>query len=202
MPSSEAAARSKRKRDVTSTEPNKKSRASPDAEMEDPSAEILLLEKGILESRKNYNDITKLLATMASFEDGEPESMLAAVALCRIFVRLLAQGSLTPKKKSSEKEATVVKWLRTQLGEYQSSLIAILKEDELASTALTLCMRLLKAEGDHFNGAADYQFPHGFLNNMLTILLTTENEVAMKSYIEEYVEEHDDIRYFTFKGLR
>src|SRR5687767_14509473 len=146
MPSSEAAARPKRKRDVTSTEPNKKSRASPDAEMEDPSAEILLLEKGILESRKNYNDITKLLATMASFEDGEPESMLAAVALCRIFVRLLAQGSLTPKKKSSEKEATVVKWLRTQLGEYQSSLIAILKEDELASTALTLCMRLLKAE--------------------------------------------------------
>ena len=63
-----------------------------------------------------------------------------------------------------------MKWLRTQLGEYQSNLMAILKEEELASTALTLCMRLLKAEGDHLNGVGEYQFPHGFLNNVLTIL--------------------------------
>lgn len=201
MPSSEAAARFKRKRDVTTTAPNKKSRASPDAEMEDSGAEVLLLEQGILESRKNYNDITKLLGMVSDSEDGEL-SMLAAVALCRIFVRLLAQGSLTLKKKSSEKEATVVKWLRTQLGEYQSSLVAIMQEDEVTSNHLKLCMTLLKAEGDHYNGVGDYQFPHGFLNNIITTLVTKENEEGIKAYIEEYVEEHDDIRYFTFKGLR
>lgn len=202
MPSADAASRSKRKRDATSAAPNKKSRASPDAEMEDPSAQILLMEQGILESRKNYNDITKLLATVNEFKDGKPESVLAAVALCRIFVRLLAQGALTPKKKASEREATIVKWLKNQLGEYQSKLIAMMKVEELTTTALTLGMKLLKAEGDHFHGAGDYQFPHGFLNNMLRILLTSENEDAIKAYIEEYVEEHDDIRYFTFKGLQ
>lgn len=50
--------------------------------MEDLSVEILLLEKGILELWKNYNDIMKLLVMMVSFEDGEFEFMLVVVVFC------------------------------------------------------------------------------------------------------------------------
>lgn len=197
------AERIKRKRSSVQEEPTKRRRSSVSSnESEDPNAKILLMEQGILESRKNYNDITVLLSTANDFKNGDPESMLATVALCRIFLRLLAQGSLVLKKSLSEKDQVVVGWLRKQFAEFKRTLVAILRDEELAPTALTLCMRTLKAEGESFSEKEEYSFPRSFLRDIVSSLFASENDEVMKAYIEEFVEEYDDIRYFTFDAVK
>lgn len=201
----------KRKRASEGDKPEKRRRSlsgseeDSDEEMEgaeDPNAKILLLEQGILESRKNYNDITVLLSTMANHEDGNPESMLAAVALCRVFVRLLAQGSLVSKPNQSEKETVVVNWLREQFSVYKKTLLSFLEDEDLSMTALTLSMRVLKAEGEHMYRGDDYRFPEALLQGIVSTMLRADDEDVRQAYIEDYAEQYDDIRFFTFKSVK
>ncbi|KAF4965062.1 hypothetical protein FSARC_7096 [Fusarium sarcochroum] len=206
MPKATSAERSKRKRSTHAhEEPTKRRRSSTssnESESEDPNAKILSMEQGILESRKNYNDITVLLSTANGFKNGDAESMLATVALCRIFLRLLAQGSLISKKTLSEKDLVVVGWLKEQFGEFKKTLVEILKDEELAPTALTLCMRTLKAEGEFFYDKDEYTFPRAFLREIVAALFESDNEDVIKAYVEEFVEQYDDIRYYTFNSVK
>ncbi|OAQ84259.1 nucleolar complex protein [Purpureocillium lilacinum] len=191
---------SKRKRASTADKPTKRRRSSSGSEdNDDPNAKILLMEQGILESRKNYNDITVLLS--AAKEDSE-EAILATVALCRIFVRLLAQGALTFKKSLSEKEGVVVGWLRDQLSQYKVLLLEQMADEDLAVTALTLCMRVLKAEGEFLSNKEEYSFPTAFIGDVVAAVLESTNEDVRTAYIEEFAEQYDDIRYFTFKSIK
>lgn len=194
----------KRKRTSTGDKVTKvtKRRRSSNEEAEDPSAKILLMEQGILESKKNYNDIATLLSIASRYEDGEDESTLAAVTLCRIFLRLLAQGSLIAKKGLSEKDSVVVGWLKDQFSQYKTLLQNMLGDEDLAVTALTLCMRTLKAEGEHLYDKEEYTFPQAFLESIVAVLITSDNEDARKAFLESYVEEYDDIRYYTFKSVK
>ncbi|KAG6007282.1 hypothetical protein E4U21_006200 [Claviceps maximensis] len=191
----------KRKRASAEDKPVKRRRSS-SAESEDPNAKILLLEQGILESRKNYNDIAVLLTTAGQYAAGEPESMLAAVALCRVFMRLLAQGSLIAKKSLSEKDLVVVSWLKDQLSQYKIILLNLLGEEELAVTALTLSMRLLKAEGQFLYDKEEYSFPAAFMESIIRAILVSDNEDVRRAFIEEFAEQYDDIRFFTFKSVK
>ncbi|KAJ4271728.1 Maturation and nuclear export of 40S ribosomal subunits interacting protein [Fusarium torreyae] len=204
MPKAAAAAKRKRSSTHAHEEPTKRRRSSTSSmESEsDPNAKILLMEQGILESRKNYNDINVLLSTANDFKNGDPESMLATVALCRIFLRLLAQGSLISKKTLTEKDLIVVGWLKEQFGEFKKTLTQILKDEELAPTALTLCMRTLKAEGEFFYDKDEYSFPRAFLREIVSALFESENEDVIKAYVEEFVEQYDDIRYYTFNSVK
>lgn len=191
----------KRKRASAGEKPAKRHRSLSE-ESEDPNAKILLMEQGILESKKNYNDITVLLSTAGEYENGEPESMLAAVALCRIFVRLLAQGALIAKKSLSDKDTVVVGWLKDQFTQYKTLLMSLLGEEELAVTALTLSMRLLKAEGEFLYDKEEYSFPTAFMENIVKAVLLSDNEDVRRAFIEEFAEQYDDIRYFTFKSVK
>ncbi|KAF5023913.1 hypothetical protein F66182_4035 [Fusarium sp. NRRL 66182] len=188
MPKSASAARLKSKKS--------------DDEFQDPSAEILLMEEGILSSRKNFNDIPILLRTANDFKDGEEKSVLAAVALSRIFIRLLAQGSLIAKKTLSEKDRLVVGWLKEQFGETKKTLLAFLKDEELACMALTLCMRTLKAEGEFLYDKDEYTFPQAFLREIVASLFESDNQDVIKAYVEDFVEQYDDIRYYTFNAVK
>ncbi|KAG5927593.1 hypothetical protein E4U42_002054 [Claviceps africana] len=192
---------SKRKRASGNDKPAKRRRSS-SAESDDANAKILLLEQGILESKKNYNDIPVLLTTAGQYANGEAESMLATVALCRVFVRLLAQGSLVAKKSLSEKDLFVVGWLKDQLSQYKAILLSLLGEEELAVTALTLSMRLLKAEGQFLYDKEEYSFPTAFMENIVRAILLSDNEDVRRAFIEEFAEQYDDIRFFTFKSVK
>ncbi|KFA80238.1 hypothetical protein S40288_04540 [Stachybotrys chartarum IBT 40288] len=198
----------KRKRTLNKDVPQKRRRSVSEEESqsesddEDPNAKILLMEQGILESRKNYNDIIALQATMNDFRNGNPESMLATVALCRVFVRLLAQGSLTPKRNLSDKDTVVLQWLRDQYEQYKAALLQLLGLEELAVTGLTLCMKVLKAEGQYLYDKVDYTFPRAFLEEIVSGIITSEHEDVRSAYLQEYAEQYDDIRYFTFKFVK
>ncbi|PHH71994.1 hypothetical protein CDD80_4850 [Ophiocordyceps camponoti-rufipedis] len=188
---------SKRKRASTEQKPVKRRRSSTGDDEADDGARILAMEQGILESRKNYNDISLLLRTA---EGHTEESMLATVALCRVFLRLLAQGSLTFKKPPSEKGSVVVSWLRDRLLQYKELLLLRLADEDLAVTALTLCMRIFKAEGQFLSGK-EAVFPAAFLEDVLERVLVVEGGDVRRAFVEDFVEQFDDVRFYTFKTL-
>lgn len=192
---------SKRKRASAGEKPAKRQRSS-SVESDDPNAKILLMEQGILESKKNYNDISVLLKTAGQYGNGKPEPMLAAVALCRVFMRLLAQGSLITKNSLSEKDLVVVGWLKDQLSQYKAVLLSLLGDEELAVTALTLSMRLLQAEGQFLYDKEEYTFPTAFMESIVRVILLSDNEDVRRAFIEEFAEQYDDIRFFTFKSVK
>ncbi len=170
--------------------------SSNEEEEQDAQAQILELENKILESKKHYNNIPKLLKLLET-----EDAILAAVALCRVFSRLMTSGELTKKAGSSEKEDVVVAWLRERYYEYKSGLCELLESPEAAPAIFTLCMRMLKNEGTHLKNGQDYSFPSRFLTDIMKTLLSLDGDDLRQKFSEEYVEEYDDIRYYTFEAI-
>ncbi|PHH76743.1 hypothetical protein CDD82_3865 [Ophiocordyceps australis] len=197
-----AAQRSKRKCTLSDNKLSKKKRSlgSEADDKGDGGAQILLLEQGILESRKNYNDISVLLKTAHSRDSDE--SLLATVALCRVFIRLVAQGSLASKKGQKESENVVAAWLRERLQQYKELLLGLLADQELAATALTLCMRIVKAEAERSGERNEYTFPFAFHQDVVGGIIRCDDDGVRQAYVEEYAEQFDDIRYYTFKSIK
>ncbi|KAK8087967.1 hypothetical protein PG997_002928 [Apiospora hydei] len=203
MPSKTAEAPLKRKRSEGAEKPKKRARSDSgsgsDAE-DNAQAEILLLENGILESKKNYNNITRLLDLARNKKDGE-SSLVATVALCRVFLRLLAQGSMSKKADQSEKETIVIQWLKDRLVDYEGVLIDALAEEDTESTALTLAMRVLKAEGQYRDNKDEYSFPEPFLKDIVHAIIFDGSEDLREEFCEKYLGEYCDVRYYAFKAM-
>jgi U3 small nucleolar RNA-associated protein 19 len=174
------------------------------SEAADTHAEIIQLEKNILESRKHYNNIATLISLAQKRDAGDAEvAVVAAVSLCRVFIRLLAAGNLTKKKGVSEKEETVLRWLRERLSEYRTVLTSMLQQEQAALTATTLSMRLLKAEAQYLNSTGEYSFPGASFSQFLTGLMRPEVDDSVRAeFVEKFVDEYDDIRFYTFRTLR
>lgn len=207
---------SKRKRPNTTEPPKKRARSESTSsdngqdgdgddadDGDDPQAKILLLETAILESKRNYNNITTLLHIARDQDNDEDEALLATVALCRVFIRLLAGGSLHRKKNLAEKDVILVHWLRDRLAEYHEVLLSFLTNDDHALTALTLSMRLLKAHGQYpYRDADEHSFPKALLRDIVAALCRPGADQVRREFVEKFVDEYDDIRLYTFKAIQ
>ena len=202
----------KRKREVKAVPARKRARSesesegsSEDDDQDDRRGEILLLENEILESKKNYNNIAKLIQiAQDNTDDATETALVASVALCRVFIRLLSAGTLSKKKGTTEKELVVVHWLKDRLSEYKSLLSVQLRDDGLASTALTLAMRLLKAEAQHIPGPNDdYSFSKSYYTDIVETCLaaSTKSGGPAQALIESFVSQYDDVRFHTFRAI-
>ncbi|KAF3769201.1 CBF-domain-containing protein [Cryphonectria parasitica EP155] len=194
----------KRKRPATKDLPKKRPRAGQDDDHVDNSeVDILSLETAILESKKNYNNITVLLDTARSLEEDEDTALLAVIALCRVFVRLLAAGALLRKKSMPEKDVVVVHWLRDRLAEYHEILLSMFSLEDYAMTILTLSMRLLKTEGQYPQSERDaYCFPKSFLKDIVGALCQSLVDPAVRAeFVSNFVDEFEDVRLYTFKAV-
>lgn len=200
----------KRKRDPSKAErsesKSKSRRKSPSEDgndAEDVQSEILRLEAQILESRKHYNNIAALLQR-ARQSDAENEGpILAAVALCRVFSRLLVTGDMVKSKGMSEAEGVIVSWLKERYRE----LCTLLLDDFLRSehppkqsVALTLLMRLVKEEA---KSQKDYKLKNGPLPRLIDVLLRLpSDDLNREEFAEKYLKQFDDIRYQTFQTIK
>ncbi|KAH8656977.1 nucleolar complex protein-like protein [Tricladium varicosporioides] len=203
MPAATAVTSRPEKRKRVSPEKRPSKRARSESSEEDGQAQILLLENEIFESKKNYNNIVTLIKIFTNDTGDADDSVVAAISLCRVFTRLLVAGELVQKRGGSEKEAIVVKWLKERYTEYKTALLDILGEEGISATALTLCMRLLKTEGESMQSNKEYQFPTMFLTGIVAALLQPESDSsARKEFSENFVEEYDDIRYYTLDAIR
>jgi U3 small nucleolar RNA-associated protein 19 len=191
----------KRKRISSTEKPSKRARS--ESSEEDAQARILLLENETFESKKNYNNIAKLIKILRDDDEDADNSVVAAISLCRVFVRLTMSGEMAKKQGSTEKDAVVVKWLKERYSEYKTALLLFLGEEGVDATALTLCMRLLKTEGEYLRNTQDYNFPTSFLTEIIQGLLRPDGGEAVRAeFGNKYVEEYDDIRFYTFKSIK
>ncbi|KAG4437686.1 hypothetical protein IFR05_006848 [Cadophora sp. M221] len=193
----------KRKRASSEKRPSKRARSdsSESSGEEDSQAQIILLADEILRSKKNYNNISKLIQILRAEGEEADDSAVAAISLCRVFTSLMVSGDIIKKQSTTEKDAVVIKWLKERYSEYKTGLLVLLGEEEISSTALDLCMRLLKTEGQYLRGQ-EYSFPTTFLSDMVRVFLDPEcNESAREEFSEIYVEEYDDIRFYTLEAL-
>ncbi|KAL8665331.1 MAG: hypothetical protein Q9202_002382 [Teloschistes flavicans] len=159
--------------------------------------EILLLESQILESRRNYNSIATLLRHVQVGNGRDSASITAAVALCRVFCRLLAIGSLSKPREAPESEITIVQWLRGQLEAYKHILLSLLSMADLvvSSTTLALLMRLLKGETESLNQAPDDIWRNGTFKSIVSKLIAADTPNPIREeFAEKYLQPFDDVR--------
>ena len=198
--------RRKRKRKDETSQASKKSRtAVVDTPQEvDFQDQALQLEEEILESQTNYNSILTLLRHLQENNGADDEDVIAAVALCRVFCRLMAGGNLSKLRESSANEATIVQWLRERLYDYEKELLRMFGNESIGkqSTALTIVMRLVKEKASYLNQSEDAFWQNGLFRQLVQTLI--EEEVAEETrseFVEKYVEKYDDVRYYTFASL-
>lgn len=198
--------RRKRKRKDETSQASKKSRtAVVDTPQEvDFQDQALQLEEEILESQTNYNSIHTLLRHLQENNGADDEDVIAAVALCRVFCRLMAGGNLSKLRESSANEATIVQWLRERLYDYEKELLRMFRNESIGkqSTALTIVMRLVKEKASYLNQSEDAFWQNGLFRQLVQTLI--EEEVAEETrseFVEKYVEKYDDVRYYTFASL-
>jgi len=195
-----SAGSAKRKRSSSDKRPSKRARS--ESSEEDGQAQILLLENEIFESKKNYNNVATLIKILKTDSEDADDSVIAAISLCRVFTRFIVAGDLANKKGATDQEAVVVKWLKERYTEYKNSLFDLLGEEGISATALALCMRLLKTEGENTR-TQEYQFPSSFLTGIVQALVKPESDAnARKEFSEKFVEEYDDIRFYTFEAIK
>lgn len=207
---SKAAATKKRKRQDLGTAPdvtrNGKTRRT---EKSAPCStgveeEVLLLESQILESRRHYNKITTLLSYCHDHVQ-EKRSITAAVALCRIFCRLMAMGTMSKPKHAPENEIIIAQWLQSQLGAYKEAVLDLFvaADPSMQSTALTLLMRLLKEESASLNLTPEGNWRDGTFANLVSKIVGSRTvDVVREEFVEKYMQPYDDVRYFAFVCLR
>ena len=166
--------------------------------------QALQLEDKILESRTNYNSIHTLIEYMKQNDEAETERIIAAVALCRVFCRLMAGGRLSKLRESSGNEVTIMQWLRERLNDYEQALLRMLRINNTGtqSTTLTVLMRLVKEKVSHLNRSEDGLWQDGLFGQLVQTLI--EEEVAEETrteFVQKYVEEYQDVRFYTFACL-
>lgn len=197
----------KRKRDPSKPErresKSKSRRKSLSDHSNDVESEIALLEAQILESRKHYNNIATLLQLGKQTGSENEAPILAAVALCRVFSRLLATGDMVKSKGMGESEVVVVSWLKERYRE----LLDLLLDDFLRSehppkqsVALTLVMRLVKEESKAQSGQT---IKSGPLPRLVQVLLSLPaDDLTRDEFAEKYFKQFDDVRFQTFQTIK
>lgn len=166
---------------------------------------ILLLESQILESRQHYNNIATLLQYCRDDVGWGKRGITAAVALCRIFCRLMAMGNLSKPRQSPENEVVIVQWLQSQLDSYKAMLLDLLSAADpgMQSTALTLLMRLLKGESESSVANQENGWRHGTFSSLVSKIISSDSADAVREeFMEKYLEPFDDVRYYAFVCLR
>ncbi|KAK5127010.1 hypothetical protein LTR85_008369 [Meristemomyces frigidus] len=201
----------KRKRDDAAAATNGvKSRKAPKTvgKSDNTQAKILLLEEQILESRTHYNNIVELQSLVNNIDQKPKTATLAAVSLCRVFCRLIASEALVKRNTASEADGQVVQWLKARLRDYVDGLATQWigsPDPSQESTALTLLMRIVKEETSQGSRRSEQAWrteTSTFYTLVETLLEKTEAEGARQEFVEKYVEEHDDVRSYTFSAVR
>ena len=158
------------------------------------------LEENILSSRTNYNSIHTLLGYLRNDDGAENERIVATVALCRVFCRLMAGGSLSKLRESSSNELTIIQWLRERLQDYEQGLLRMLRTEDMGtqSTALTVLVRLVKEKASHLNQSEDAIWHDGLFGQLVQTLIAEDVfEEVRNEFVEKYVKKYEDVRFYT-----
>ncbi|PWW78911.1 CBF-domain-containing protein [Tuber magnatum] len=176
-----------------------------DLQRKQTADEIEGLEKEIVASPRGYNHVVGLLEYLKSPEKANISA--AATSLCRAFIKLMAKGELSKKKRATDAEIQVLEWLRGQFRTFVGKLCGLLdyKDGGVQEEVLWLLMRLVKAAAEHLTppGEEAY-FPHGLFQRIVESLVCAENlgDYVRIQFAENYLDVYDDIRYSFFAAIK
>lgn len=175
--------------------------------VDDGKAQVLQLEEQILQSPKHYGNIVQLQNLMVDNDEQPEDANLAAVVLGRVFLRLIASDKLLKDKDASEEESRVTVQLRGWLNQYTTVLSSWIGSPNATkeNTALKLLMRLVKEEASGSSKSAEQSWRNtrgAFATLLQALVQNTEAEGAREEFIDEFAEEHDDIRFYTFVAVK
>lgn len=196
------AVKRKRQENGDASKKRRKSGSGGDGDDDDLKTHIQKLEAEIQESRKHYNNIATLVELAQKHDENPKAAIAASEALCRIFIRLLAAGNLVKRKDASERDATVTGWLRDRLADYRKALLAMFRSKKVAFDALMLAMALLKAEAQHLGDRQDAVFPRYFFSDIVATLIESPVDQLREHFSENFIDQYDDIRFYTFEALK
>ncbi|KAK9768443.1 Maturation and nuclear export of 40S ribosomal subunits interacting protein [Basidiobolus ranarum] len=173
-------------------------------EIEEVVAQIRSLEKGVQDSKKNLNDIVKIIEFC---ESKHAEIIYSAIhSLQRIFVDFLKKGELQKIKENAlaegaEKAKLVVStWLRDHYIKYFNHLLKLLchEEPSLQVTALNLLLDFIAKETS-ITGV----FPNFLYYKIVEALAYNQNFNGglQSALMEKYINYYDDLRYYFLKDL-
>ena len=168
------------------------------------SLQISQLEDQILESRKNYNNITKLLQYVQIQNETRGDDIFAALSLCRVFHRLMISGNMSKSHETSKRDAIVIQWLLERYSEYKAKLLAFFHPERAgrSSIALQLFMQLIKSEALQLRSSDHTVWRDGIFPNLLRALIENPTaRTARNEFIEKYLKQYDDVRYYTYGRL-
>ncbi|KAK7520134.1 CBF/Mak21 family-domain-containing protein [Phyllosticta citriasiana] len=173
---------------------------------DDLESRILELEAQITESRRHYNNIVELITIAKGIDakrDAEDDTPnLAMVALCRVFCRLLATGSMKKSKGLPESELMIVQWLRQRYQEFTDYLLSRLNcNDALESLSLQLAMRLVKEEVRGQTGHGDDAWKQGLFQRIVREALSGKDSTTMDEFREKFADEYTDVRFYTLHAI-
>lgn len=197
----------KRKRgEKTLSKSRNKRRAVVDSppRQDDFQSHLLELEAQVNESRRYYNNVATLLTYLRDDISEDQRDLAAAVALCRVFCRLMAAGNLTKSREAPEFEVIIVEWSKARFQEYTEVLLDLLTKDDLVkqSTSLTLLMRLVKESAVHLKLGEDALWRNGLFTKIVRRIIEPDSGDAVRAeFVEKYVKEYDDVRFYTFAAL-
>lgn len=174
---------------------------------DDAQSRILGLEQRILESREHYNNIVELQRLASNIEKKPKTATLASIALCRVFCRLTAAEELIKRDGASEADRQIVHWLQVRLKEYTNLLAGWIGSPDatMENTALTLLMKIVKEEASGGGRKAEQSWrsdKSAFSVLVRALLDETNAASARQEFVDRYVEEHDDVRFYTFAAIR
>ena len=165
------------------------------------STEIDVLERRILESRRNYNSILIMLKFTHNVESNKKICLPAAVSLCRVFSILTARGNMATPKDAPANEITIVQWLKDRYCEYVDALLNMLiaRGPQIQMTALNILMQLAKQEVEQSGASAQAAWQRESFSRLLLVLLRSPAaEHGRAEYFEKYLTIYDDVRYYTY----
>lgn len=166
--------------------------------------EVDLLENQVLQSRRYYNNIATLINYVRHPDSHTTQAPLAAIALCRVFARLMASGLLQKSGHHSESEAVITDWLNERFQEYRGLLVDSLADGRRVEQKayLELLMHLSKEEAACLDLDNDVFGHQGTFRLVLgTLTLNDSCDQSRGSFVEDYVQKYDDIVVYTFKQL-
>lgn len=171
---------------------------------DDFQSHLLDLETQINESRLYYNNVVTLITYLRDDVSGDQRDLAAAVALCRVFCRLMAAGSLAKSREAPDNELIIAEWLKSRFQEYTQILLDLLIRVDLVkqSAALTLLMRLVKDSAAHRTASENSVWRDGLFTMVIKGIIGAEAGKHVRAeFVERYVEKYDDVRFYTFSAL-
>lgn len=164
---------------------------------------IQTLEHQVSESRKYYNNITELQNIAESSQADSSIQEAALISLCRVFSRLIVEGSLDAKHATTEAENTVQRWLLERYLNYFDLLVANIistsKASESQVISLTLAMRLVKHEVERQGESA---WRSGIFCRIVQTWMSPQfPDILGKAFASTYFRKYSDVRFYTLLAL-